>query len=116
MLQRLRQKLLPSDEAARLAKLGLRLALEVAERACDGLPIPAAQGSISTLLAILRSIERMSRNAEVLEELTERVHYIHQEVVLPVQDALRKVDASEGLKDVLKRLNRRVIYLRRVLN
>ena len=59
MLQRLRQKLQPSDEAVRVAKLGLRIALEIAERACDGLPIPAAQGSITALLAILRAVERV---------------------------------------------------------
>ena len=111
MLQRLRQKLQPSDEAVRLAKLGLRVALEIAERACDGLPIPAAQGSIAALLAILRSIERTTRNAEALEELAERVQYIHQEVVLPVQDALRKADASEGLQEVLTRFSRCVSYL-----
>ena len=77
MLQRLRQKLQPSDEAVRVAKLGLRIALELAERACDGLPIPAAQGSITALLAILRAVERVGRNAEALEELAEHVRYIH---------------------------------------
>ncbi|KZV66595.1 hypothetical protein PENSPDRAFT_755617 [Peniophora sp. CONT] len=103
MLQRLRQKLQPSDDAVRIAKLGLRLTLEVAERACDGLPIPAAQGSITALLAVLRGIERMSRNAEALEELSDHVRYIHQEVVLPVQDALEKAEASAELQGVLTR-------------
>ncbi|VDB94956.1 unnamed protein product [Peniophora sp. CBMAI 1063] len=96
MLQRLKLKLQPSDEAVRVAKLGLRVTLEIAEKACDGLPIPGAQGSITALLAILRGVERLSRNAEA-----EHVRYIHEEVVLPVQDALQKVEASDGLRGVL---------------
>ena len=45
------------SEAWRVAKASLTLALELTEKALDGIPVPGAKGTISLVLRIIKGID-----------------------------------------------------------
>jgi len=51
------QKRDEASEAWRVAKASLTLALELTEKALDGIPIPGAKGTISLVLCIIKGID-----------------------------------------------------------
>lgn len=88
------RKLRRPSSVVKTARSTLSLVLKAAEVACNGLPIPGVQGSITALLAVLRSFERDIRNEATLGELTKQVGYVLSEVIIPAQSVLN--DAALG--------------------
>ena len=88
----------PSSKVVRSGKITLRIALRAAEVACDGLPIPGAQAGFTILLALLRTIDRVNRNQEALDELATHVSFFIFHVIAPVRDAFREANGFKQLE------------------
>ena len=101
----------PSSKIIRTTWTTLRLVIKAAELACEGLPIPGAQGSITALLAILRSFEQASTNEGLVSQLTQHVSSLLTEVIIPTQSALQEAGdtVERDLANILTGLGEYVV-------
>lgn len=99
----------------RTAKAGLKLALELTEKALDGLPIPGVKGSLGGLLTIIKAVEvgifhsrvivisdvsgtqTSQANAKTLETLTKYLNELVIDIIRPML-GLEEAELSYTMK------------------
>ncbi|PBK63484.1 WD40 repeat-like protein [Armillaria solidipes] len=93
---------IPSPNS-RTAKESLKLALTMAEKALDGLPIPGAKGTVSGILKLIENAEKVSSNTETLQLLQEHVQTLLENTLQPLA-LITENDMPEGLRNDVNRL------------
>ncbi|KAJ7200177.1 hypothetical protein GGX14DRAFT_572288 [Mycena pura] len=98
-----KNKVSDRSAAARVAAEGLKLALNLADKALDGLPIPGAKGSVGILLKLIEDAEKVSSNADTLRQLQAHVKFLSANALEPLQ-MLSEDEMPSGMKEDVKRL------------
>lgn len=118
-----KEKVPPRRDVARTAKGGLIIALELVEKALDGLPIPGAKGAVGLIVKIIRDIDvsctyfmqyypvtmtsehqKYNANAETLKQLEDDIRFCHE--ALQRVSGLDEKEVPVGLKADLVKLVR----------
>ncbi|KAF5325320.1 hypothetical protein D9619_009798 [Psilocybe cf. subviscida] len=86
-----------APKAGKLKKT-LLLALEAAEAALDGLPIPAVKGCITGILMIVEQEELRKSNVEAFEKLLDKIRLVQDIVVKPLLQ-ITPEDTPDRLKE-----------------
>ncbi|KAJ6545263.1 WD40-repeat-containing domain protein [Mycena capillaripes] len=89
--------------AARTAAEGLKLALALAEKALDGLPIPGAKGSVGIILRLIEDAEKATSNADTLRQLQAHVKFLSANALEPLK-TLPQDDIPSGMTEDVNRL------------
>ncbi|KAJ7507233.1 WD40-repeat-containing domain protein [Mycena galericulata] len=88
---------------ARTAAEGLKLALNLAEKALDGFPIPGAKGTIGIVLKLIEDAEKATDNTDTLRQLQAHVKFLSVNALEPLKP-LSEDDMPTGMKEDLDRL------------
>ncbi|PBK77602.1 WD40 repeat-like protein [Armillaria solidipes] len=114
--QSMPERIMPSlsipSPNTRTTKEGLKLALTLAEKALDGLPIPGVKGTVGGVLKLIENAERVSANTETLQLLQEHVQNLLEHTLQPLAQITEK-DIPEGLREDLNRFVGTLDELRR---
>ncbi|PPR00447.1 hypothetical protein CVT24_004508 [Panaeolus cyanescens] len=74
----------PRSELKRTALEGLKMTLNLAEKALDGAPIPGVKGTIGAVLKIIEDAEKVGANTETLLQLQSHVDSLCTVVLKPL--------------------------------